>query len=160
MKIYEKYDGLDEMCEEKEELRDKLSEVVGSDAKSGWKDRFRLRDGKILQRPCLQFQTNVEKTLSAKNRKALMTESDWVDVICIDDEEFFNRLNKIHWHESPSKHKRPAKLFEAAKAVLDSNITNEICVTLVSCCPVCKNEKNEVATKEKPKKKSSSSRQL
>ena len=81
-----------------------------------------------------------------------MVETDWVNVQSIDDPDFFQTINTVHWHEDPSRHLKGQRLYNACLDVMSSNVNNDICSLLTKHCKVCqvvvqrykKNKKEEV----------------
>ena len=128
-------DGADQTSGQYYELKQYLKNHCGNDK---WK-QFKL-EGKKLMRPLPGDKKN-----------------DFIDVICLDDKETFDIINKHHWHSDPKKHTGITQLHRKVAKEFGGNITNKVCEHFVKCCDVCsykgkksKNKKTESAIRSGP----------
>ena len=146
----------EEFSSDKDVFRDKMHamKVPGT---WQYKYKFRNEDGNnILQCWSDKFNKRVDKSITTAARRKSMKEEDWVDVICIDDPEYFEKVNDVHWSDDPKRHLKGVLFYNACLDVMSSNINNEICYQLTKHCKVCqvvvkrylKKKKKEVVDEE------------
>ena len=148
LNVRKEWKECEEFAKEKDALRD---EMTAMRTPGTWQYKFRIKnvDGEnVLQRASNEFNKTVNKKLSTVQRRRLMEEKDWVNVLCIDDPDFFEKVNDVHWSDDPKRHLKGVMLYNACLDVMSSNINNDICSLLTKHCKVC-----QVAVKRYMKKK-------
>ena len=102
-----------------------------------WNLTFRLyrRDGdNILQKISQEATKNHNVKRKEELRKLPLTDNDFTDVLCIDEDRCFENLFHLH---IANGHCSEKELYKKAKEMYDSNYGTNVCKALVSSCPVC-----------------------
>ena len=139
---YKKYVEYHKLCQQVEEIdpssgayynaKEQLNAHMGN---KKWKN-FQLRGGKLM-RPTIDAISRGGGNMNDMDFD-LLVETDWEEVVCIDDGKLFDRIKKHHWHSNPKKHIRSNQLHKCVSREFGLNFTNAICLHFIRSCKVCK----------------------
>ena len=132
-----------EMLKKAEEITDEVTKVKAlQDAKNHglthWKQRFRLKeteDEVVLETIGDVALVNHGVRNRRELKDKLLSDEDYVKVLCIDTEECFDNLYRLH----EQNHKED--LYKVCKPIYDCNYSVKVCHFIKKSCPVCTNMK-------------------
>ena len=128
-----------EMLKKAEETKDVVMKVKAiQDANkhglSHWKQRFRLKESEdevVLETIADVALVNHGVSGRRELKDKPLNDNDYVKVLCIDTEECFENLYRLH----EQNHK--ADLYKVCKPIFDCNYSVKVCNFIKKSCPVC-----------------------
>ena len=145
--IIEYFSLIDKLKDEgiKEDQRVAISKRAKAIGSKYWLKEFRVVDTGHEEKTLQRLSSKATSNHGVKTKKELeldkLTDNDYVDVLCVDDEKCYNDIMSVHEELNHQKN-----CFKQVKEKFDCNYTTPVFRMVLKCCPTC-------AKKERSSKK-------